>query len=247
MSTHQGPMILAEELCKSFRGQLVLDRLGMRIDALERVALVGPNGAGKTTLIRCLLGEYVFEGTLRIAGEGPRHRRHLLLSRIGFVPQRPPPLRMPVRDLLGFAASLCREDVRCMEDVAQGLGLDVRAVGRQLFTKLSGGQQQKLLLAVALGRSCDLLILDEPAANLDPEARRTFLELLSERRGRATMLISSHRLDEIARLVERVVELDRGRVVLDEPVADAVLSRYAGLVRQIAPAETISEPTRNSP
>jgi ABC-2 type transport system ATP-binding protein len=107
-----------------------------------------------------------------------------------------------------------------MEEIAERLGLDVHPLRRQSFAKLSGGQKQKLLIAVALGRNARLLIMDEPAANLDPEARLTFFQLLAERSEDSTMLISSHRLDEVAALVKRVVELDRGRVVLDDRVAD---------------------------
>ncbi len=98
----------------------------------------------------------------------------------------------------------------------------------QPFVKLSGGQKQKILIAIALGRDAGLLIMDEPAANLDPEARKIFFELLAERQDDCTMLISSHRLNEVAALVNRVVELDMGRVVLDDRVADDV--SLAGLL-----------------
>ncbi len=113
--------------------------------------------------------------------------------------------------------------------VAAQLGLAVAKVRHLPFVKLSGGMKQKILIAVALGRDCELLILDEPAANLDPEARHAFFGLLAERVGRATMLISSHRLDEVAPLVNRVLELDMGRIVLDDRVADDVA--LAGKVR----------------
>jgi ABC-2 type transport system ATP-binding protein len=87
---------------------------------------------------------------------------------------------------------------------------------RRPFVKLSGGQKQKLLIALALRRESELLLLDEPAANLDPPARGVFLEMLSERGRAATMLVSIHRLDEVAHLVDRVLELDQGRLVRDE-------------------------------
>ena len=77
-----------------------------------------------------------------------------------------------------------------------------------------------VLIAIALGRQAKVLIMDEPAANLDPEARKIFFDLLAERLNDATMIISSHRLDEVSSLVNRVVEMDRGRVVLDDKVAD---------------------------
>jgi ABC-2 type transport system ATP-binding protein len=88
------------------------------------------------------------------------------------------------------------------------------------FVKLSGGMKQKLLIAIAMGRDTNILVMDEPAANLDPDARHIFFELLAERLQNTTMLISSHRLDEVAPLVNRVLEMDRGKVVLDDRVAD---------------------------
>jgi ABC-2 type transport system ATP-binding protein len=82
--------------------------------------------------------------------------------------------------------------------------------------------KQKLLIAIALGRDARLLVMDEPAANLDPEARKIFFDLLAERQDEATMIISSHRLDEVSSLVNRVIEMDMGKVVLDDRVADDV-------------------------
>lgn len=214
-------MIRVEQLGKSFQRARVLDALDLEISCGERVALVGANGAGKTTLIRCLLGEYTYAGRILVAGLDPRALRTQVLQRVGFVPQLPPPLRMPVGRLLGFAAEVCRCPTGPMEAVATRLGLDARAVWRQPFAKLSGGQKQKLLIAVALGRPSELLVMDEPAANLDPQARAAFFQLLAERHARTTMVISSHRIDEVAQLVSRVIELDQGRVVLDDRGDDA--------------------------
>jgi ABC-2 type transport system ATP-binding protein len=213
-------MIRVEHLSKRFKRARILDDVTLRIASGERVALVGANGAGKTTLIRCLLGEYRADGDVAIGGMSPRTARGGVLRSVGFVPQLPPPLKIPVGQLLRFAAQLCRSDPARIEAVAERLGLDVPSVRRQPFAKLSGGQKQKLLIAIALGRECHLLLMDEPAANLDPEARRIFFELLAERAGRATMLISSHRLDEVASLVQRVIELDRGCVALDDRIAE---------------------------
>jgi ABC-2 type transport system ATP-binding protein len=196
-------MIHFQNVSKTFKRNRVLDGIGLDIGLGERVALIGSNGAGKTTLIRCLLGEYT-----------------QVLATVGFVPQLPPPLKMPVGQLIGFAAALCGSDAQRIAGIARRLGLDVERVRSQPFVKLSGGQKQKILIAIALGRDARVLVMDEPAANLDPEARKIFFELLAERQHDATMLISS--LNEVASLVNRVVELDMGRVVLDDRVADDV-------------------------
>jgi ABC-2 type transport system ATP-binding protein len=170
-----------------------------------------------------------------------------VLTKVGFVPQLPPPLRMPVGQLIRFAASLCGADPARMEAVAGRLGLDTERFRHQPFVKLSGGQKQKLLIAIALGRDSEILVLDEPAANLDPEARHIFFQLLAEKKESAAMIISSHRLDEVAPLVNRVIEMDQGSVVLDDRVADLVdmasrLQCRIGLIRaEGAFAKSISE------
>jgi len=215
-------LIEFKAVSKRFRRVDVLSEIDLSVDKGDRIALVGSNGAGKTTLIRCLLGEYRHGGELTVDGLQPRLHRTQVLKRIGFVPQLPPPLKMQVEQLIRFAAGVCDSDPQRMIDIAHALGLEIKTINKQAFNKLSGGQKQKLLISIALGRDCDILVLDEPAANLDPEARAVFFELLSQRKQQAAMLISSHRLDEVAALVNRVVELDRGRVVLDDHVDDQV-------------------------
>lgn len=215
-------MIRCENLSKSFRRARVLDGIDLDIALGERIALIGSNGAGKTTLIRCLLGEYVHEGTVSIDGRSPRTERTAVLGSIGFVPQLPPPLKMPVGQLIEFSAALSGADPRQIDAIAGRLGLAVADIRSRPFIKLSGGMKQKLLIAIALGRDAKLLIMDEPAANLDPAARKIFFDLLAERQHDATMIISSHRIDEVAALVNRVIEMDLGKVVLDDKVADDV-------------------------
>ncbi len=215
-------MIEIRNLHKRLGRRDVLQGLDLKISHGQRVALIGSNGAGKTTLIRCLLGEYRHEGEIRLDGRDPRGFRTEVLRHVGFVPQLPPPLKMPVGQLVRYVAALCDADDKRIIAVAARLGFDADHFRHHPFVRLSGGQKQKLLIAAALGRDADVLILDEPAANLDPEARGTFFELLAECQEDTAMLISSHRLDEVAALVNRVIELDQGKVVLDDRVADSV-------------------------
>ncbi|MGE5469384.1 MAG: ABC transporter ATP-binding protein [Bacteroidota bacterium] len=215
-------MIQFNNVAKTFRRVRVLDGISLNIGLGERIALIGSNGAGKTTLIRCLLGEYTHAGSIAIAGLDPRTNRTTVLGNIGFVPQLPPPLKMPVGQLIEFSAALCGTDPRRIHIIARRLGLDVEAILARQFVRLSGGMKQKLLIAIALGREAKVLVMDEPAANLDPEARKIFFDLLAERLDDATMIISSHRLDEVSALVNRVIEMDTGRIVLDDKVADAI-------------------------
>ncbi|NTV70463.1 MAG: ABC transporter ATP-binding protein [Azonexaceae bacterium] len=215
-------MIQFKNIAKTFRKARVLDGISLDIGIGERVALIGSNGAGKTTLIRCLLGEYTHDGEVAINGLDPRNNRTAVLGSIGFVPQLPPPLKMPVGQLINFSASLCGTDPQRIHAIATRLGLNIDEILSRQFVRLSGGMKQKLLIAIALGREAKVLVMDEPAANLDPEARKIFFDLLAERLDDATMIISSHRLDEVSALVNRVIEMDMGKVVLDDKVADAV-------------------------
>jgi len=215
-------MIKFEAVCKRFKRTDVLKGIDLSIERGHRVALVGSNGAGKTTLIRCLLGEYNCKGIVTVDQQDPRKFRKEVLSKVGFVPQLPPPLRMPVGQLINFSASLCDTDPERMITVSEQLGFDASHFNHQPFVKLSGGQKQKLLIAIALGRESELLVMDEPAANLDPDARHILFKLLAEKQDSSAMLISSHRLDEVATLVNRVVEMDQGKIVLDDEVADLV-------------------------
>lgn len=207
--------IAIDSLSKSFGRVKALDDLSLRIGPGERIALVGANGAGKTTLFRCLLGEYRHCGAITIDGLSPRRDRHAVLKRVGFVPQLPPPMTAPVADLIAFAAAVSGCERRPIVALAERLGFDLTDVARRPFAKLSGGQKKKLLIAIALGRGAELLILDEPTANLDPAARATLFAWLAEQ-PQATMIVSSHRLDEVSALATRLIELDHGRVALDE-------------------------------
>ncbi len=213
-------MISLKGLTKSFGAARILNGIDLDVPVGQRIALIGSNGAGKTTLFRCLLGEYIHEGRVAIDGRDPRRDRTAVLRLVGFVPQIAPRLEMPVAALMRYVADVTGGRVEEMEAIAARMGLDVAPIRGRAFVKLSGGMKQKLLIAMALGRPTRLLILDEPAANLDPAARAVLFDLLAER-PEVTMIISSHRIDEIAALVNRVIELEHGRVILDDTVSDA--------------------------
>ena len=148
-------MIRINQLSKRFRSNTVLHELTLEIGAGDRIALVGSNGAGKTTLMRCLLGEYGYAGSIEIDGVEVASNRKKILERIGFVPQLPPPLKMPVTQLLQFAASVSHSRIDEMETIASLLGLELEPLLHQPFNKLSGGQKQKILISIALARELD--------------------------------------------------------------------------------------------
>ena len=213
------PLIQLRALEKKFASRPVLQSLDMDIAQDDRIALIGSNGAGKTTLIRCLLGHYRYQGSITLSGEPMSLQNRQLLDALAFVPQLPPPLKMPVADLISFSEKSGRADRGKISGIADMLGLELDQIHGLAFDRLSGGQKQKLLISIALARPVQVLIFDEPSANLDPAARAAFLDLLARHKDRA-MLIASHRLEEIASLVNRVVELDQGKIILDDRISD---------------------------
>jgi ABC-2 type transport system ATP-binding protein len=210
-------MISISNLHKTFRGQSILRDVTLTIGPGERIALVGQNGSGKTTLIRCLLGLYNFEGSIQFYGKSPRTDRIAVLHNVGFVPQHPPGLRLTVSEYIATVTHLTGCAAKDINELADRLDLRVSDHINKPFAMLSGGMKQKLMIAAALARKPSLLIMDEPAANLDPRARAKFFESLQSLPSDTTMLLSSHRIDEITGLVTRLIEMDHGDITIDKP------------------------------
>lgn len=211
-------MIKVQNVVKTFKTMPVLRNLNLEIKPRDRVALVGQNGCGKTTLIRCLLGLYHFEGDIEIFESNIKNEREEALRKIAFVPQTPPALKNTVGEIIKLTSELCGFPASDIDPVARRLGLDISKCSSIPFKSLSGGMKQKLLIACALARKPLLLIMDEPSANLDPQARAVFFKLLSELPVETTMLLTSHRVDELAGIVSRVIELDAGVITIDDIV-----------------------------
>ncbi|HEU4728079.1 MAG TPA: ABC transporter ATP-binding protein [Kofleriaceae bacterium] len=198
-----------------------------------RVALLGANGSGKTTLTRILMGLVRHDGELRLGGASPGPA---LAARIGYVPQISPPWSAPVGEVIAAVAELRSVPTSRIAAGAAQLGLDVAAIAARPFRGLSGGSRQKLLIALAFASTPALAILDEPTASLDAAARQRFFDLARERMGHATVILCSHRLDELRTLVDHVVVLADGRVAWSGP-ADRYLSEHVASVIELQVAE----------
>jgi ABC-type multidrug transport system ATPase subunit len=184
--------------------------------------LVGPNGSGKSTLIRIVMGMLRYEGSVRVDGRCPFRERSGLMARMAYVPQVAPRLAVTVQEIGRAVAELRGIDPREIHAAARELALDLDAVARQELRNLSGGMRQKLLIAHALAARASLLVLDEPTASLDPASRDAFFRLVEQLEPRPTILLCSHRLEEIRRIVDRVAVLDEGRIVHAGDVAGFV-------------------------
>ena len=220
------------------------------------LGLLGPNGAGKTTTIEILEGLTPFEvGEVKILGLPPG--APAVRERIGIALQETQlPDKLTVEECVKLFRSFYARG-RSVDDVIRHLELDEKRNGR--VAKLSGGQRQRLALACALVGDPDLLFLDEPTTGLDPQARLKVWEIvLAFKAQGGTVLLTTHYMEEAARLCNRIAILDHGKVIArgtpDEliaslgapqiievltlpPLADAALRAIPGVVRTTTKAE----------
>ena len=205
--------VVLEAVSRSFGPVLAVDSLSLTIEAGQTLALLGPNGAGKTTTISMLLGLMPpNSGSIHVLGAAPgaataRGMVGAMLQDGGMMPG------VQVVELLSMARRLYDAPLEVDEvvEVAQ-----LRGIERRMVDRLSGGQSQRLRLAMALIGDPRLLVLDEPTAAMDVETRRAFWHAMRgfTDRGR-TILFSTHYLDEADVAADRVVMMARGRVVAD--------------------------------
>lgn len=215
------------QVTKRFGQTTALDEVDLRVEPGERVALIGPNGSGKTTLTRIILGMLRPEGEVTVGGCSPFEEREQLADRVAYVPQIAPQTSVPVAAIIETVCHLRAMPASRVVGVAERLQWRPAEHADKPFKNLSGGMKQKLLIALALAAQPRLLIMDEPTASLDADARRSFFEMCAELDAQTTVLLCSHRLEEVRHLIERIVALDSGRVSRDGPVEDFV----AGLGR----------------
>lgn len=213
-------MIIFENVAKRFGDVLAVDDVSLRIGRGERVAFVGTNGSGKTTLLRAMLGLVRVRGRITIDGHDVAKAPEIALARVAYVPQIAPPLEAPVAEVVRAFARLRHVDDARLDACALRLGVDLPALRRTRFRDLSGGQKQKVLAAMALAVEAPVLVCDEPTANLDPPARAAFFDEVARRPSDGALVLCSHRVDEVRRLVDRVVELREGRIERDLRVAE---------------------------
>ncbi|MFD8822361.1 ABC transporter ATP-binding protein [Streptomyces sp. NPDC059605] len=205
-----------------------VDGIDLSIDRGETVALLGRNGAGKSTTIGLLLGlDEPDTGRVRVLGRSAQQAVRAGL--VGAMLQDGQPIqRVTVRELVAFVASTYPKPMPVPEALAlAGLG----EYADRRVDKLSGGQVQRVRFAVALAGNPELIVLDEPTAALDVEARRAFWDSMRAyaRRGN-TVLFSTHYLEEADGNADRIVVVDRGRIVADG-TGDAIRSSVgSGLV-----------------
>jgi len=242
------PAILCEQVSFSYGDLPVLTDVSFTIHKLDAVALVGPNGGGKSTLLKLILGLLTPQsGTIQVLGLPPKQAR----QKIGYMPQHlqhDPSFPVSVMDvvLMGRAGSsgLGRyntEDRRISMQAMKELG--VASLAGHSFNSLSGGQRQRILIARALACEPEILLLDEPTANVDPAAHLQFFEILKHLADRVTVLTVSHDLGFVSQVVNRVFCVNRQVNVhpTSELTGEVIREMYGGDVRMVRHDHCCSE------
>ena len=211
--TNDDPMVVVNGLVKRYGARTVLDGVSLTIHGGELVALLGPNGAGKTTTVEIVEGYRRADGgTARVLGSDPASGGPALRARVGLMLQDGgiDPRARPGETLRQYGRF--HADPRDADELLELVGLTTVAGTR--YRRLSGGERQRLGLALALVGRPEVVILDEPTAGMDPEARATTRSIVAGLRDDgAAVLLTSHDLTDVERLADRIVVLDGGRIV----------------------------------
>lgn len=241
MASNSTPAVIRlEGVSFAYDGAPTLENVTLEVHEREFVSVVGPNGGGKTTLLKVILGLLrPSKGVVRVFGEQPRRVRH----RVGYTPQHAlydPRFPVTVMDvvLMGrlehhWAGRYSKADKQAAR--AALAEMELADLGARPFDSLSGGQRQRALVARALVCSPDLLLLDEPTANVDSRAENRILEILQELNRRMTILMVSHDLGFVSTMVRSVVCVNRSVVVhpTSDITGEVIKDLYGGDYRMV--------------
>ena len=232
------PVLIAEGVQKSYGEVVALDGVDLTVEGGEVFGLIGPNGAGKTTLVRALTGTTTVEGAVRVLGVPPRD---VDPQRVGLLPQSfDPPARLTARELVEYYGGLY-DTARATEAVLRDVGMSDDADA--WYETLSGGQKRRTCVATAIVNDPDLLFLDEPTTGIDPAGRRSIHRLIERLTADGTtVFLTSHAMDEVERLADRVALLrDGGVVAVGAP--DELIAEHGGPPRL---SVTLTDPATGS-
>lgn len=238
-------MIQVSHLTKFYGPRPAIQDLSFSVSKGEIVGFLGPNGAGKSTTMKILTGFMpATEGTARIAGFDVFEDPTEVKRNVGFLPETPPVyLEMKVGSYLEFAAGLHqvpKSKLRSSVDAAiekTGLG-DVR---NRLIGNLSKGYRQRVGLAQALVHDPKVLILDEPTVGLDPKQIIEIRELIKSLAGQHTVILSSHILPEVTATCQRIIVINKGKIVAEDTIERLTTRINKGLIYSMIVRNPLSE------
>ncbi len=228
--------IVVDKFTKTYGSHKVVDQLEFTVHRGEVFALLGPNGAGKTTTVETLEGYRVPDaGSVRVLGLDPIRESKALKPQIGVMLQQDGLYSgLTTREVLHLFAGYYRQPQN-IDALMERVGLSTAARAR--CRRLSGGQKRRLALAVALVGNPSLVFLDEPTSGMDPQARLATWEIIRDlKRGGATVLLTTHLMDEAERLADRVAIIDHGRLIAMDTPGGLTGVQNANTVRFVASA-----------
>jgi ABC-2 type transport system ATP-binding protein len=233
-----GPVVSFENVSKHYGSLRAVDGLSLDLRAGETVALLGPNGAGKSTSLDMLLAlRKPTSGKIRMFGSDPYHavktgRVGAMLQSGGLMPE------VTVRELVTLVAGLHPRP----EPIATTMRrAGIESIADQRVDKLSGGQTQRVRFALAIAGECDLVVLDEPTTAMDVETRQRFWASMKEEVAEGkTLLFATHYLEEADQAADRILVINRGRLLADGTPAE--IKERAGAKRLSFRLDNVSEP-----
>lgn len=209
-----------KNLSKVFGKQIAVDDLSFSVGAGQILGFLGPNGAGKSTtmkMVSCYLSPS--EGTAKVCGHDIRENPVLVKSHIGYLPEHNPLyLDMYVREYLDFVAGLHNIDSKSQRiaEVIEITGLEKES--HKIIRSLSKGYRQRVGLAQAIMHDPEILILDEPTSGLDMNQLVDIRELIRELGKKKTVILSTHIMQEVEALCDRVIIINNGKLIADDPI-----------------------------
>lgn len=230
MPSASGPLVLARALRKTFGSFTAVDGIDFEVRPGEAFGFLGPNGAGKTSTMRMIAcASPVTSGELRVFGRDPRTDASAIKARLGVVPQADNlDAELTVRENLLMYARYFDIPQRVARDRAEELLAFVQLAERRdsQVETLSGGMKRRLTIARALVNEPELILLDEPTTGLDPQARHLIWERLYRlKRQGTTLLLTTHYMDEAEQLCDRLLVMDKGRIVAEGSPRE-LIARY---------------------
>jgi ABC-2 type transport system ATP-binding protein len=212
--------IRVSALTKTFNQQKALDAISFAITPGEIVGLLGPNGAGKSTLMKILTG-FIPQtgGTATVASYDVNARQLQLKAKVGYLPENNPLYAdMYVREYLAFVAGTYGVSKKRIADLIDLTGLQPEK--HKKIRQLSKGYRQRVGLAAALIHDPEVLILDEPTTGLDPNQLVEIRNLIKELGKEKTVLLSTHIMQEVAQLCDRVIIINNGKMMADKSISE---------------------------
>lgn len=210
-------MLEIKNLSIAYKNKLVLDKLNLYFKKGEIVGLLGPNGSGKTTLLRILAGlEKNYKGEVKIGGENPDY---LTKSFVSYQPDHLPLDKsynlIQISNLYDeFFEDFSKEK---FEKIIKDFKLDMK----MKIKNMSKGMKDKVQIALSLSRKSDLYLLDEPMSGIDPASRKKIMDVIIDNfDSEGLMIISTHLISQIERLLDKVVFISDGKIILEENIDD---------------------------